>query len=189
MSAKIAIDKNIGGKTKTQNSCLIMTERKTSKHLAFLIFFSILGFSRQVFAHGANIVYRQISAIEVTATYEDGTPMDNAQVVIYAPDNPAIPWLKGTTDAEGKFSFIPASNVSGNWDVKIRQSGHGDIVSIPWQADDRTTGVESTDNVADGDKTILSTNSNYTPMQKIVMAATGVWGFVGTALYFSRQKS
>lgn len=166
-----------------------MTNKQKLNYLAFLIFFSVLGFSRQVSAHGAHIVYRQKSAIELTATYDDGTAMDNAQVVIYAPDNPAIPWQKGTTDKEGKFSFIPSSNVSGKWDVKIRQSGHGDIISIPWQADNSLAAVESKENVADVDTKILSANTNYTPMQKIVMAATGVWGFVGTALFFSRQKS
>lgn len=166
-----------------------MIDRQKLNYLAFLTFFSVIGFSQKAFAHGANIVYQQTAAIELTATYDDGTPMDNAQVVIYAPDNPAIPWQKGTTDAEGKFSFIPSSTVSGNWDVKIRQSGHGDIVSIPWQIENTIAAVESEDNVANVNTKILSANSSYTPMQKIVMAATGVWGFIGTALFFSRQKS
>ena len=160
-----------------------MTNQQNLKYLAFFLLFSSLGFSRQVFAHGVNIVYQHKQAIEVKATYDDGTPMSKAQVVIYAPDNPAIPWLKGKTDEEGKFNFIPSSDVSGNWDIKIRQSGHGNIISIPWQTDQPTAVVESQENISD------FADSSYTPMQKIVMAASGVWGFVGTALFFSRQKS
>lgn len=180
---------NIGSKTKTQKYCSIMTNQQKLKYLAFFLLLSVLGVSRQVLAHTANIVYRQTQAIEVRATYDDGTPMSNAQVVIYAPDNPAIPWLKGTTDEEGKFSFIPFSTVAGNWDLKIRQSGHGNIISIPWQDDNSASAVESRDNIANSNNWLLSANSSYTPMQKVVMAATGVWGFVGTALFFSRQKS
>ena len=160
-----------------------MTNPKKLKCLTFFLLCSVLGFSRQVLAHGANIIYRQIQAIEVKANYDDGTPMSKAQVVIYAPDNPAIPWKKGTTDEEGMFSFVPDSNTSGNWDIKIRHSGHGDIVSIPWQVENSASANQSQANISN------SFNTNYTPMQKVLMAATGIWGFVGTALYFARQKS
>lgn len=182
-------DISIGGKTKTQKNCSVMTNQKKLNYLAFFLLFSILGFSRQVFAHGAKIVYRQTQAIEVKATYDDGTPMSNAQVVIYAPDDPASPWLKGTTNEEGKFSFTPSSTVSGNWDIKIRQSGHGDIISIPWQAENIASAVESQENISNSGNWLSSANNNYNPVQKVVMAATGVWGFIGTALFFSRKKS
>ncbi|MDJ0686929.1 MAG: carboxypeptidase regulatory-like domain-containing protein [Xenococcaceae cyanobacterium MO_188.B32] len=166
-----------------------MTNRHKLNYLASFLLFASLGFSRQVLAHGANIVYQQTPAIEVKATYDDGKPMSNAQVVIYAPDNPAIPWLKGKTNEEGKFSFIPQSNISGNWDIKIRQSGHGDIISIPWQTENVASTVESRDNMPNSSNWLASANNNYNPIQKVVMAATGVWGFIGTALFFSRQKS
>ena len=179
----------IGSKTKTQTYCSVMTNRQKLNYLAFFLIFSVLGFSRQVLAHGANIVYRQTQAIEVKATYDDGTPMSNAQVVIYAPNDPAIPWLKGTTNEKGKFSFIPFSTASGNWDIKIRQSGHGDIISIPWQAENVACAVESRENMTYSDNWLSPAHNNYNSIQKVVMAATGVWGFIGTALFFSRQKS
>lgn len=135
---------------------------------------------KQVLAHGANIDYRRTSAITIQAKYDDGTPMANAQVVIYAPSDRATPWLKGTTDNSGNFTFVPdtdAENV-GNWDIKVRQSGHGDITSIP--VSDRAENAVNTQ---------LSSSSGYTSAQKAVMAAAGVWGFMGTALFFSRSKS
>lgn len=152
----------------------------------FYFFFTLLtliALPNKVLSHGANIQYRETSAISIQAKYDDGTPMANAQVVIYAPSVRATPWLKGTTDDSGNFTFVPdiePQNV-GDWDIKVRQSGHGDITSIP------ITGgklAQDSPNVQ-----LLSTGSDYTSTQKIVMAAAGVWGFVGTALFFSRSKS
>lgn len=178
-----------GNKTKNQNYCSVMTNQQQLKYLAFFLLFSMLGLSQQVLAHGANIVYQQTEAIAIRATYDDGTPMVNAQVVVYAPNQPAIPWLKGTTDEQGKFNFIPSSTISGNWDIKIRQSGHGDIISIPWQAAQSVSALESQDTISSNNHRLLSVNSNSTPIQKVIMAATVAWGFIGTALFFSRQKS
>ena len=166
-----------------------MTNQQQLKYLAFFLLFSMMGLSKQVLAHGANIVYQPTEAIAIRATYDDGTPMINAQVVIYAPNNPAIPWLKGTTDEQGKFSFIPSSTVSGNWDIKIRQSGHGDTISIPWQAAKSTSALKPQDNISGNHRQLLSVNSNYTPIQKVIMAAMVIWGFIGTTLFFFRQKS
>ena len=166
-----------------------MTNQKKVKRLAVWLLFSSLGLSPQAFAHGANIVYQQTEAITVRATYDDGKPMSNAQVVIYAPDNPTTPWLKGTTNEQGKFTFVPSSPISGNWDIKIRQSGHGGIISIPWQVTKPTASVGLLHNSSNVNRHSLPGSSNYTLIQKVIMAATGIWGFVGTALFFARQKS
>lgn len=133
-------------------------------------------------AHGVNIEYKETSAITIQAKYDDGTPMANAQVIVYAPSDLATPWLKGTTDDLGSFTFVPDNKPQniGNWDVKVRQSGHGDITSIP---------------ITDGklakvvDNRSLSPGGGYSSAQKIVMAAAVGWGFLGTALFFSRSKS
>ncbi|MBE9043505.1 carboxypeptidase regulatory-like domain-containing protein [Pleurocapsales cyanobacterium LEGE 10410] len=136
---------------------------------------------KQVLAHGANIEYRETSAINIQAKYDDGTPMANAQVVIYAPSDRTTPWLKGTTDQSGNFTFVPDTNAEniGNWDVKVRQSGHGDITSIPVSKEAENAAITQ----------LSSDGSDYTSAQKAVMAAAGVWGFIGTALFFSRSKS
>ena len=130
-------------------------------------------------AHGANIQYRETSAIAIQAKYDDGTPMANAQVVVYAPNDRATPWLKGTTDDAGNFSFVPDRQNVGDWDVKVRQSGHGDITSIPI-ADGKIADVTNSQSLS---------AAGYSPSQKIVMAAAVGWGFLGTALFFSRSKS
>ena len=136
---------------------------------------------KQVLAHGANIEYRETAAVTIQAKYDDGTPMKQAQVVIYAPSDRATPWVRGTTDESGKFTFVPDrdSGNLGNWDVKVRQSGHGSITSIPI----------GDDKLAVQHMTAASVGSGYSPSQKLMMAAAVGWGFVGTALFFSRSKS
>lgn len=108
--------------------------------------------------------------------------MANAQVVIYAPSDRATPWLKGETDSQGNFSFIPdlAPQNAGNWDIKVRQSGHGDITSIPINQN-KLANVAQTQ--------MMSADAGYSATQKAVMAAAVGWGFVGTALFFARSKS
>ena len=153
--------------------------------LALLIVSGLAG-KKVALAHGVKIQYRQTAAIIIQATYDDGTSMDEAQVVVYAPSDLSTPWLKGVTDREGYFSFVPDSDISGNWDVKVRQSGHGDIVSIQV-----AEGKLSAD--ANREMSLSGANNscanNYSPLQKMVMAAAGVWGFIGTALFFSRKTS
>jgi nickel transport protein len=145
--------------------------------LSPLLYLPILTWSVKVLAHGAHITYKETPGIEITALYDQGDPMSNAQVVIYAPADPATAWLKGETDAEGRFTFVPDFNQSGNWDVKVRKAGHGALISIPLEANSPTE-TTTIDN---------SPQSDYTVMQKMLMSISGVWGFIGTALFFSRK--
>jgi len=125
-----------------------------------------------VSAHGAKIEYSVNMAVEIVATYDSGEPMGAAQVTVYAPDDPATPWLNGTTDEGGRFTFTPDPSIPGTWDVQVRQAGHGDIIHIPI-----------------GEGTASGGTSGFTPIQIVLMSASVIWGFVGTALYFSRKAS
>ena len=155
------------------------------KNWQILLLLGLSSFTTEpVLAHGAKIEYGQATAIVIRATYDDGTPMKQAQAVVYAPDDPTIPWIKGMTDEEGKFIFVPDQEISGNWDVKVRQSGHGNIISIPIQK-----GVIASQEKSEFAKVQLwSSSSDFSLLQKIIMAAAGVWGFIGTALFFSRKQ-
>lgn len=185
--------------------------------LSFLLYLSIN--PSKTLAHSSNIDYQATSALEITAKFDNGQPMSNAQVVIYAPNNLSQPWLQGITDKEGKFVFAPDYSITGNWDVKVRIAGHGGVINIPIQsipnqqissnsqstAETIETQIQKTDinqtnnsleKTNDNSTVIVSQstankNSQSTPtmMQKLVMAVTGVWGFVGTALFFSRHKN
>lgn len=123
------------------------------------------------FAHGAKIEYRVKRVIEIRALFDTGEPIQGGQVTVYAPDDPSTPWLSGTTDGEGRFSFTPDPENPGTWDVQVREAGHGDIVHIPLQGSEAASGT-----------------TGFTTMQIVLMGACVLWGLAGTALYFSRSK-
>lgn len=122
-------------------------------------------------AHGAQIQSRQASAVEIQASYDSGEPMAAAQVQVFAPTDPQTPVLTGVTDDQGQFIFIPDS--PGDWEVSVRQAGHGDIAVIA---------------VADSGAIAptLVQASGLTIWQRGVVIGAVTWGCVGTALYFRR---
>jgi len=128
-----------------------------------------LGWAPSALAHGAHLTHRA-AGIEVTATYDGGQPMVGAQVQVYAPDDPSTPWAVGTTDDEGRYWFTPDAEQPGNWEVMVRQAGHGDVLAIP---------VGQTEIVP---------VASASPLQRGVAAGAVVWGCVGTALFFARGK-
>ena len=85
-----------------------------------------------VAAHGVDLTYRQQgSEIEVEARFDNGRPIQGAEVEVFAPTDPATPWLKGTCDSDGLFRFKPDGRKPGQWDVRVRLDGHGGIIRIP----------------------------------------------------------
>ncbi len=156
-------------------------------------------------AHSTIIEYQATEAIAIEAKFDNGQPMVNAQVVVYAPDKPSVAWQKGLTDEQGKFSFIPDYNNEGNWSVKVRSAGHGNVINIPIQSQLSSSSANQlkTDSLPE-EKKLASEEENKTntysssiqtdnkaPLslpQKLLMAMMGSWGFVGTALFFSRKN-
>ena len=130
-----------------------------------------LGLTATASAHGAKIEYTISVAVEIRAAYDTGEPMAGGQVTVYAPDNPSTPWLTGVCDEEGRFVFTPDPSKPGIWDVQVRQSGHGDMAHIPI-----------------GEDMAMAGTTGYTALQIVLMGVCVVWGFVGTALFFSRRR-
>jgi nickel transport protein len=130
-----------------------------------------VAFAGTVHAHGAAIEYTLSTAVELVATYDTGEPMAGGQVTVYAPDDPANPWLTGECDEEGRFVFTPDPGKPGTWDVQVRQAGHGDMVHI-----------------AIGAGVAASGGGGLSVAQIVLMAVCVVWGFVGTALFFVSKK-
>ena len=140
--------------------------------VALSTFLLALGLAATASAHGVKIEYQINVAVEILAAYDTGEPMAGGQVAVYAPDDPSTPWLTGVCDEEGRFTFTPDPAKPGTWDVQVRQAGHGDMVHIPI-----------------GEDVAMSGSTGYTPLQIVLMGACVVWGFVGTALFFSRGRA
>lgn len=137
----------------------------------------LLGTSETAHAHGVEIEHRAGEAVEVEAAFDNGDIMDDAQVTIYAPDEPSEPWATGSTDEEGRYMFMPDPSIPGTWDVQVREAGHGAMVNV-----DVDEGAVTSE-VGQGGGT------SYDTLQLVLMGAAGIWGFVGTALFFMRRGS
>lgn len=80
-------------------------------------------------AHGSLIEYTIDSdGVTLQAMYDGGMPMAEAQIIIFAPNDPAKPWRLDQTDTEGFFSFTPDVELEGEWAVQARQAGHGAMI-------------------------------------------------------------
>jgi nickel transport protein len=97
--------------------------------LAFLL---AAGLASAAYAHGVTINYTisETGQVKLDAAFDTGEPMGEAQVTIYAPDDPAKPWLTGVADENGHFEFTVDPSKPGTWDIQFRKAGHGEMIHI-----------------------------------------------------------
>lgn len=67
----------------------------------------------------------------IEATYDDGSPMAYCDVTVFSPGSRDGEYQTGTTDAHGRFAFIPDTN--GLWTLTV-DDGMGHLVSAEVQA-------------------------------------------------------
>ncbi|WP_013324564.1 carboxypeptidase-like regulatory domain-containing protein [Gloeothece verrucosa] len=101
-----------------------------------LMFLTILGLPTRAFAHAIETNFAMSSdfarKLEMKTTYSTGEPLQQAKVIVYAPDNHSKPWLETTTDDKGRFVFVPDTSIPGEWEIQIiKEEGHEDYLSIP----------------------------------------------------------
>ncbi|TVQ36409.1 MAG: carboxypeptidase regulatory-like domain-containing protein [Geminicoccaceae bacterium] len=133
-----------------------------------------------VLAHAAFLELRPVEGIAVQGRYDDGTVMAGAQMAVFAPNDPARPWLTGVTDDEGWFRFVPDPAIEGRWTVQARQAGHGAMAYVEVGGEGEAMAAVML--MAGGDEA-------FSPLQRGVMTASVVWGLIGTALFFQRRRA
>lgn len=138
--------------------------------LLLLMFFALS--PSVVQAHGAESrVEIDGSTITVTALYDTGETMSEAQIVIYTPDDPQNGWLAGVADTDGVYRFDLDNTLEGRWAVSIRTAGHGEILYL--------------DVAADG---TVSAEGDSSGTTRIVLAVVVVLLLAAVAAYFSRGQ-
>ncbi|MGF1515626.1 MAG: carboxypeptidase regulatory-like domain-containing protein [Elainellaceae cyanobacterium] len=154
---------------------------------------AIAALSPAAIAHGVDLVVEPTQALRVRATYDSGDPMADAAVVVYAPDDPAEPWVRGATDAQGYFTFTPDPAIEGDWGIQVRQAGHGNIVSVPLSASPNAADPSAVNpsapvpNAASPAGSAVASSNLQSPLQKGLMIGSVFWGCLGTALFFSAR--
>ncbi len=163
--------------------------------LALLTLAGVGGLPTAALGHGVILERQATEAIEVTAQYDTGEPLTEAQVLVFSPEDPQNPWSQGRTDDQGRFWFRPDQDLVGTWEVIVRQAGHGGLVTVEVEE----TGAATAENpAAEGDDSGSSMQSasvngvndvaNLSPLHRVVLMGTTIWGFIGTALFFWRRK-
>lgn len=190
-------------------------KRLTVTLIATLVTFVI---TMPAYGHGVRITYTfddRTGEITVLAEFDTGERMDDAQVAIFAPNDLVNPWQTGTTDENGEYTFMPDYNLEGTWDVQVRKAGHGGLVNIPIDSSMAPSAAPTTANTPaattqivitgdaqleiTGDVIIRAAGSvennpgsgltdGMSSTQIAIMSISVIWGFVGTALYFSARS-
>ena len=104
------------------------------KFLLPLAALALLSTPQKAFGHAVETNFLFEDELQIQTLFSTGEPLTDAKVQIFSPDNPEKPWLEGTTDAEGRFAFEPDTQLPGNWEIIIQEKGHGDILTVPVDA-------------------------------------------------------
>lgn len=159
-----------------------MLQKRSVSHLSIICYFCIwcvtLMAPTVLHAHGALLTWTETTGISIQASYHNGHSMAGAQIAVFAPDNPMTPWLTGTADDQGHFSFVPPPEQTGTVTVQAQLAGHGTKIHIP---------LTPAADVANSDQPAPEP-TDYSTTQRLLMAASVVWGCIGTAFYFKRRK-
>lgn len=128
------------------------------------------------FAHGVRINHT-IDAIsgEITimAAFDTGEVLNEAAVVIFAPNDLINPWSTGVMDENGSYTFMPDYTIEGFWDIQVRKAGHGGLVNVEITTDmmpdpaNNTSDIDSDSNtstitLSDGSQVGIIGDANFT---------------------------
>ena len=152
--------------------------RRCDLSLALVVALGVLA-PQSLLAHAAYLTAQEPTVISIRGQYDTGELMEGAQVLVFAPDNPAEPWTTGTADDLGRFLLFPDTSLPGRWTIQMRQAGHGAVIHVEVGEDSADAGA----GVATG-----STGAPQSLTQQLVMIALVGWGALGTALYFRRRR-
>ena len=102
----------------------------------YLVKINILLFILIICAHSVSAHDMDIDivgrSIIVKATYSDGKPVANADIVVYHANGKK--YLSGTTDDGGEYSFEVGENTAEELIVEVEQTGHKSSVTIDLQS-------------------------------------------------------
>jgi len=146
----------------------------------------ILVSTMPILAHGVRInhtIDASTGAITITAAFDTGEVLNEAAVVIFAPNDLMNPWSTDVMDETGSYTFIPDYSIEGFWDIQVRKAGHGGLINVEITGDMMPDTTEVTDDEANARTITLSDGSQVT--------VTGDVNFImdGDTLIFATELS
>ncbi|NJK33572.1 MAG: hypothetical protein HC919_00715 [Oscillatoriales cyanobacterium SM2_2_1] len=159
-----------------------------------LFFSAALLWSGVVSAHAVQLQHRTTRAIAITARHGD-EPLSGGQIVIFSPQNKSTPWQRGILNAKGNYVFVPDWEMSGTWEIRVAQGGHGGVLTIPISDAPAAPPTPAIPEVGlpvppvAPPPEVIQPPADFSPIQRTVMIGSVVWGLVGTALFFARGNA
>lgn len=138
--------------------------------------FGLLLFAAPVLAHGTAIEMTVVNetTLELRALFDTGDPMSEAQITVYAADNPSQAWHKGVADGQGFYAFEVDEMIRGQWAISVRTAGHGEILHF---------------DVTRNGKIELEQTAERPFWQTILLAAGVIAVLGGIAYWYSRPQA
>ena len=95
-------------------------ERYLSRMLRFAFAVVLTLATARLLLPASSVAFDLFATHEVTVQFatQDGKPLANAEVQVFAPGDPKTPVITGRTDAEGKFVF--AADQDGFWSAEAK---------------------------------------------------------------------
>lgn len=152
----------------------------------FFAVWIVLTFAMPTLAHGVRInhtIDEATGEITVMAAFDTGEVLDNAAVIIFAPDDLVNPWATGVMDESGSYSFVPDYTIEGFWDIQVRKAGHGGLINVeisqdmmPEEVSEDTTNeaeAQTSLTMRDGSQIVITGDAQFQVTGDIVISATG----------------
>lgn len=149
-----------------------------ARFIVLLALMAVIGVAPRAIAHSVETDFEfTAEGLEFTSQFSTGEPFENAEVQVFSPDNPTEPWMTGTTDENGRFSFQPDESISGEWEVRFGEGDHGDLWTVPVNE----MGIDL-DNISDAEPQFFASH----PL--VLTGVIGLGTVAGLALYLSRKE-
>lgn len=145
---------------------------RTGLPICALTFLLLLA-TAPLFGHGTQYELLDGGVIGVRAAFDNGQPMAEATVLVFAPGQ-GEPEMTTRTDRRGVVCFAP--NRPGTWVLQVRaEGGHGMRINLEVE-ESLLAGAEEG-------------SGGFSIWQKLLMAACVAWGFLATALFFRSRAA
>ncbi|MEM7335068.1 MAG: hypothetical protein AAF490_23525 [Chloroflexota bacterium] len=109
--------------------------KNRENHAKYFIILAIclmfLGVSTSsILAHGTDIrlTVAENDQVQINAIFDTGEPMSEAQIIVYAANDPQTAWHNGVADMNGTYFFPVDTSIAGDWAITVRTAGHGELL-------------------------------------------------------------
>lgn len=142
------------------------------KKFSLIFIITLFFIPYNLWAHGVVYEVKEDKTIIIKVAYDDGEPMNYAEIKIFSPDNKNIEHQNGRTDKNGCFAFLP--DEIGEWKVVVNDGmGHGVVTEVK---------------VEEAMKIEKTSYKAWPRWQGVITGISIICGLTGLIFYFKARK-